>query len=464
MSDWTDAAITDALEITVITPLIPSVTIAVDLPEVCAGETVTFTATPVNGGISPGYQWKVNGTNAGANLPVYSFVPLNGDQVMCVVTSGIPCVANNPASSNSITMVVNPNLPAGITIVASPNPFCLGSAVTLTASPSNGGFAPIYQWQVNGINTGANSSTFTYNPANNDLVRCIMTSGLTCVTGSPASSANVIMNGLSVPMVSFASCSDTVTTLGAKPFKLRGGLPLGGSYSGPGVNPVTGIFTPSAAGIGIKSITYTYLNVSSCSDFKTRTIRVHADPAFTCGGNFADIRDGRSYPTVLIGTQCWMKENLDFGFRISDLVPQTDNCIPEFYKNPNSGISNPKSVYQWDELMQYQTTEGSQGLCPPGWHVPTETEWTTLVDYYLGNGSAGRPLQDTFLNEFNALRHGVFYLNSSWSFTDFATIFWSSTSSGPSTAISHGMNLYDFSVSLYPGSRANAFSVRCIHD
>ena len=114
--------------------------------------------------------------------------------------------------------------------------------------------------------------------------------------------------------------------------------------------------------------------------------------------------------------------------------------------------------------MNYDPTPGAQGLCPPGWHVPTEAEWTTLFNFYQGNGRAGRPLQDTLINGLKALANGVFYMNSSWSFEGFATLFWSSTSWSTTKAISHGMNTYNFSVSFYPASRANAFPVRCLRD
>jgi uncharacterized protein (TIGR02145 family) len=184
--------------------------------------------------------------------------------------------------------------------------------------------------------------------------------------------------------------------------------------------------------------------------------------SFTCGSLLTDIRDNKTYQTVQLGLQCWMKENLDFGFQISDLTPQTDNCLAEKYQS--SIVNRTSSFYQWDELMRYDNVEGSQGLCPPGWHVPTSAEWTTLFNYYQGNSQAGRPLQDSVINGFNANRNGVFYLNSTWSFLDFATIFWSSTSSGQTKAISHGLNFYNFSVSLYQASRANAFPARCILD
>jgi len=486
---------------TVVNPNQPvNVTVSPSANPVCSGTTVNFTALPVNGGSNPSWLWKVNGLVVGSNAPAYSYVPVNGDAVTCTLTSNVQCPSGNPAQSNPVTMVVNATLPAGITISVSANPFCPGSAVTFTATPVNGGLSPVYQWKVNGTNAGTNASTFTYNPQNNDSVRCILTSNLNCVTGSPFSSAKIIMSGTLAPVVTFTSCFDTITTIGAKPYKLKGGIPLGGTYSGPGVNGMTGIFTPSVAGTGLKTITYTYTNVASCSAGKSKTILVQPNPVFTCGNSFSDIRDGKSYPTVQIGTQCWMAANLDFGTQISDLTPQTDNCIAEQYSTPgdtppshfrfrisdfrfpNSYVmsdttSNAKSemrnlkseirggaLYQWDELMRYDPTPGSQGLCPPNWHVPTEAEWTTLSNFYNGNGQAGRPLQNTVTLGFDARLSGVFYLNSSWSFADFAVLFWTSTPWDASRAVSHGMNNYNFSVSLYPALRGNEFAVRCLKD
>ncbi len=87
-------------------------------------------------------------------------------------------------------------------------------------------------------------------------------------------------------------------------------------------------------------------------------------------------------------------------------------------------------LYQWDELMTYQTAEGSQGLCPPGWHVPTESDWSVLFAFYQGASRAGRPLQDTLINGFKALMSGVFYAQSFMKYEDFAAFLWSSTLSG----------------------------------
>ncbi len=429
----------------------------------CTGDQVTITATPDHGGLTPNYLWKVNDIAMTAIGPVYTYTPVNGDQVRCYMTSSLQCTTNNPATSNNIVLIENSNFPAGVNITASANPFCPGTSVTYTAWPTNGGTLPSFQWKVNGINTGSNLPTYTYSPQPGDSIHCIMTSNLSCVTGSPASSAKVIMSALPVPAVTFTTCFDTITTLSAKPIKLHGGLPPGGPYTGPGVNTAIGVFTPSVAGIGTKTITYSYTNVASCSASKTKTITVQDNPAFTCGNNLIDIRDNKVYPTVQLGTQCWMQANLDFGTSINDLTHQTDNCIVEKY-TPNSSLLTPNSFYQWDEVMRYDPTPGLQGLCPPGWHVPYETEWNTLFNFYQGNARAGYPMQDQFLNGFKAQQNGVYYLNSLWSFNDFATLFWSSTMADQTRAYAHGMNTIDQSVSVYAGLKANGFSVRCLLD
>ena len=180
----------------IVNPQMPvSVSITSSLNPVCAGNTVLFTAHPINEGSSPVYQWKVNGVNAGTNSSTFTYIPVNNDQVSCVMTSSLTvCVTNNPATSNTIIMQVDQNHPVSLTISASLNPVCAGNTVLFTALPVNPGLTPVYQWKVNGVNTGTNSSTFTYIPVNNDQVSCVLTSSLTsCVTNNPATSNVVTM-------------------------------------------------------------------------------------------------------------------------------------------------------------------------------------------------------------------------------------------------------------------------------
>ena len=188
-------ATSNSITITV-NPILPvSVSIVPSATQVCAGTSVTCTATPSNGGTTPLYQWKVNGNIvAGATNATYAFIPSDGNSVTCLMTSGATCTTGNPATSNTVTMTVNPLLPASVAIDASANPVCAGTSVTCTATPSNGGTAPAYQWKVNGTNiAGATNATYAFIPSDGNSVTCQLTSSETCSTGNPATSNTVAM-------------------------------------------------------------------------------------------------------------------------------------------------------------------------------------------------------------------------------------------------------------------------------
>ena len=114
--------------------------------------------------------------------------------------------------------------------------------------------------------------------------------------------------------------------------------------------------------------------------------------------------------------------------------------------------------------MGYGSAAGGQGFCPPEWHVPTEADWNALFAVYIGSGFAGSPLKYTGFSGFDAFLSGTRFNNVRWDFSNFAVMFWSSTSHGMRKAWAHGMNIYNPSVSYYPSHRNNAFPVRCIKD
>ena len=114
---------------------------------------------------------------------------------------------------------------------------------------------------------------------------------------------------------------------------------------------------------------------------------------FVCGD---EIRyEGKTYHTVLIGTQCWMKVNLNVGTMIdgpsiSPTGKQTNNQIIEkyCYDNDTANCSTYGGLYEWNEAMQYVTTPGARGICPEGWHIPISTEFQTLITTVGGDGNA----------------------------------------------------------------------------
>ena len=93
--------------------------------------------------------------------------------------------------------------------------------------------------------------------------------------------------------------------------------------------------------------------------------------------------EGQQYNTVQIGNQCWLKENLNVGTRIDGEYGQVDNGLLEkyCYNDEEDSCTVYGALYQWKEMMQYSTIQGSQGICPDGWHVPTDAEWCTLTQF-----------------------------------------------------------------------------------
>jgi hypothetical protein len=158
---------------------------------------MSFTATPTNGGSAPVYQWQVNGSSVGTNNAIYTTTTLTTGQIVtCNMTSNLACTTTANASSNAITVTINPSVvPAmSIAITAGTNPSAFGASVTFTATPTNGGTTPVYQWAVNGTNAGTNSPTFTTTSlTNGQVVTCVLTSNATCAVPATATSASITM-------------------------------------------------------------------------------------------------------------------------------------------------------------------------------------------------------------------------------------------------------------------------------
>jgi len=188
-----------------------TVSIAATANPVCTGTPVTFTATPGFQGTSPGYQWRVNGSAVGSSTPAYTFTPSNGDVVTCTLTSSEPCASGNPVTSNTILMSVSTAIPVSVSITADANPVCTGTPVNFSATPVYPGTLPVYQWAVNGTNQGTNSQTFSWIPANGDIVTCLLTSNGSCASGNPATSNAITMTVSSSMAVGVTITANTNT-------------------------------------------------------------------------------------------------------------------------------------------------------------------------------------------------------------------------------------------------------------
>ena len=188
----------------------------------------------------------------------------------------------------------------------------------------------------------------------------------------------------------------------------------------------------------------------------------------------------RTYATVIIGTQCWMSENLNIGIQISGTSNQTDNgTIQKYCYNDSFSYCNVYGgLYQWDEMMQYVTDEGVQGICPPGWHIPTDDEWGTLVNFLSGGSVAGGKMKETGTAHWNSPNTaatnssgftalpGGYCNNSTGSFGYLGKygIFASSTESSGSVAYYRQLYWETGSVLQFQYTKTSGFSVRCIKD
>ena len=118
-----------------------------------------------------------------------------------------------------------------------------------------------------------------------------------------------------------------------------------------------------------------------------------------------DSRDNKGYDIIQIGTQCWMKQNLNYGSYVA--IHSGAQVAGTKYCRDHSGVNDAScpmgGLYQWDEMMRYDETALIQGICPPGWHIPDESEWGTLFSFYISNGFAGSPLKSTGYSGYNAL-------------------------------------------------------------
>jgi len=186
------------------------------------------------------------------------------------------------------------------------------------------------------------------------------------------------------------------------------------------------------------------------------------------------------YKTVTIGTQTWMAENLNYADSIA--MPNLAGnswC----YENIADSCAKYGRLYTWTGAMNiassYQSASASavistpqQGVCPSGWHIPTDDEWTTLETGVGGSGTAGTKLKSTGgwydsgngtdSYGFSALPAGYRYSYGSF-YAGVHAYFWSATEYDADDAYSR--YLYVGTASVYTGySKAFAFSVRCVKD
>ena len=189
---------------------------------------------------------------------------------------------------------------------------------------------------------------------------------------------------------------------------------------------------------------------------------------FACGSQIEYA--GKTYNTVQIGNQCWLKENLDVGTRINGSQNQTNNSTIEkyCYHNDPNNCNTYGGLYQWDETMQYVTTEGAQGICPVGWHIPTYAEFQTLKAAVNNDGNSLKAIGQgtgsgagTNTSGFSALLAGW---GGNFAYLGIQGVIWSSTELSATNATDLIVFYNSNGIALGNDVKQAGFSVRCIKD
>jgi uncharacterized protein (TIGR02145 family) len=196
--------------------------------------------------------------------------------------------------------------------------------------------------------------------------------------------------------------------------------------------------------------------------------------------------DGNSYPTVIIGTQVWMAENLKTTkYNDGSIIPLvTDGAAWTALSTPgycfyNNDAPTYKAIYGtlYNCYALDAVSNGGKNVCPTGWHVPSDAEWTILTDYLGGESVAGAKIKEagtshwyspntgaTNESGFTALPGGFRNINGIFNLLGYYGNWWTSTQFNTVNNWVRTITWNSLSVSKPYNDKRDGFSVRCLKD
>jgi uncharacterized protein (TIGR02145 family) len=189
--------------------------------------------------------------------------------------------------------------------------------------------------------------------------------------------------------------------------------------------------------------------------------------------------DGNIYNTVKIGTQVWMVENLKVTkYRNGDPITKLNENAQWTTVKTGAYCSYDNASTPYGLLYNGYTVSDIRGIAPDGWHVPSDAEWTILIDFLGGNDVAGNKLKEkgtanwsapntgaTNESGFTALPGGYRHFDNGAFYFIYRTGYWWSTSIS-SAGYLGGIHMYDYTSNLVTTleRRNSGYSIRCIKD
>ena len=415
-------------------------------------------------GICPGTIAELNCLSATNNGTLTATTTASG------VTSVISYTGGNGGTHNG--QLVTSTGVTGLTATLQAGTFANGNGsltYTITGTPATSGTASF------ALNIGGKTCTLTRDV----LLPVGAISTLACATATN--------NGTLTATTAASGVTTVISYTGG-----NSGTHNGQVVSSTGLTGLTATLQAGTFANGNGSLTYTIsgtpvtsgtasfaLNIGGKSCTVTRAV---ANPTSGYGSNITDI-EGNSYKTVFIGTQQWMGENLKTS-KYSDgtTIPNiTDNTQWQnnttgawaYYNNDAANNAKYGKLYNWYAVSP--TTNGNKNLCPTGWHVPTDAEWTVLMDYLGGDALAGGKMKEvgttkwispnfgaTNASLFTGLPGGIRYDDGNYSNIGNNGYWWSSEYDTNDDASCLGLSGSNGYAVIYGGFKRDGLSVRCL--
>ncbi len=381
----------------------------------------------------------------------------------------------------------------GLTASLTADTFTTGAGnltYTITGTPSSSGTASF------ALNLGGQSCT---------LIRTVNAGASTGII-TTLNCGTATNNGILTASIAANGVNSIVTYIGG-----NGGAHIGQTVTSTGVTGLTATISAGSFANGAGNLTYTItgtpiaagtasfvLNIGGQTCVLNRTVNNGGSTGSTasCGatnvhnnslsyGSLID-QDGNVYKTIVIGTQEWMAENLKAShYRNGDLIPviTSDAAWSGLSSGATIWYNNDSATYNcpYGKLYNWFAVADSRNVCPVNWHVPSDSEWTTLTDYLGGTSVAGGKMKSTGTqywlspnmgadntSGFSSLPNGFRLPNGSFVLIGNYSNWWSSSQNSSIsltyTAWSRFLNyLFDDSTRQYY-DKSYGFSVRCLRD
>jgi uncharacterized protein (TIGR02145 family) len=362
----------------------------------------------------------------------------------------------------------------------------------LTATLQAGNFAngnDSLTYAITGTPSASGTANFTLNIGGKS---CVISRNVVLPLGviETLDCANAINNGTLSASYAASGVTSLISYTGG-----NGGTHDGQVISSTGVTGLTATLQAGNFANGSGSLTYTITGTPSTSGAATFVLKigekacslistVNLAPTSGFGPNIND-NDGNTYKTVYIGTQQWMAENLktakyNDGTGIPNVTENTQwtnltTGAYAYYNNDTANNAKYGKLYNWYAVSP--TTNGNKNVCPTGWHVPTDAEWTVLTDYLGGLSVAGGKMKEVGTTSWNSpniqatnsslftgLPGGFRYGNGYYFTINYNGNWWSSSESNTSNVWYRSLYSFSGNAVSYDVGKEDGLSVRCLRD